>query len=272
MLYAVKNTEKKEIYMTNLFINPLPNQENDKPIYPPSFFLGKYIVTKIVPPRDKTVRDGMVTHLALLSFLDKDGNWVETTTIAEGPGGYVIDFPHGKTRITATKYRGPKSWYQFYDPETKNKFSLGKRDPKTGLTDVFTIAEAKKHVLSQFEENTLSEEDMNLYIDEYFHNMYYMSFAYDFNIVPKETEIGKIPFPGMVTELYHIYTPPINDEKWGNVIVSKFAKEGSPQRLTGAYESYPAQIAEAILDKLTSSDFSFQHRSSFTEREDNDII
>lgn len=237
----------------SLFINPLDEDQSKDSKTPPSFFLGKYIVTKIGPPRDKTLREGMTISLALLSYENGSGQTIETISLAEGPNGYIVDFPQGKTRIKATKYRGPKSWYSFYHPVTGKRFTMGTRDPKTGINNLFTVEFVEdyyKQTLNNWSDLPQSEKDQ--LINEFLENKYLAAFARDFNLKVNEDDYfqGEFPVVGMVTNFYHEYTPPVGESKWGNVIATKYSKKGDPKSLPGDYEIYPIGIAQAINDKL----------------------
>lgn len=203
----------------------------------------KYVVLKVLPPKGKTIRDGLVMTAALLSYKDKDGETIEVTNIKEGPSGYEVTFPLGKHLVLATKYRGPKSWYQFVNPETGKWTRISQ--------EKFTVEYAMDHLsktMPKWSDMTDTEKEME--IDTYFENMYLFGLGRDFNLKANENVE-----PGMVTSFYRRYTPPTEGSKYGNIIITKWADKKSEsekdyEELDGTFERIPEPVVNAINNAL----------------------
>ena len=59
--------------MSNMIVNPWDMGEEVASNSIPSFAKGKFILLRIVPPRGKTVRDGLVATLGMISYIADDG-------------------------------------------------------------------------------------------------------------------------------------------------------------------------------------------------------
>ena len=234
----------------NTFVNPLDLlTEVDSPTIL-VFTEGKFMLVKLSPPKAKTIENGLVATLALISFYNEAGEETVMVKVEEGTSGYEVSFPYGKRGILATKYRGPKSYYKFYGGGKQLK--LGENDPTTGINPLFTADYAKEYLAEKLPNwNELSDAERNSAIDEYLESMFMFGLAKDFNLNP---DIGVLPAIGMVSKFYRRYTPPKEGEKYGNVIVTKYAtKEGKPN-IDGEYTLLPADIATLIYEELTKRD------------------
>jgi hypothetical protein len=252
--------------MSNLTVNPWEVAESLNEAVIPSFVKGKYMLLRIAPPKGKTVRDGLVNTLALMSYTSTNGSDVKMIEVSEGPGGYEVSFPFGKRGIQATKYRGPKSWYKF-KKEDGSWFQIGSNNPETGINNKFTPEYAEKHLSASNEEwADLSEADRDGLIDQYLYDMYLFAFALDYNL-KVEQDTPELPFVGMVTDLYRRYTPPAKGQKYGNTIVTKFAPSQGRDTLDGEFDTVDEAIAVAIYDKLQERDAARFDPTDFKENE-----
>ena len=219
--------------------------EKSSTVQIPNFCLAKYIVVKLVPPKGKTVRDGLVMTALMLSYTDEEGNEVETIQVAESTNGYDITFPKGKAGLLATKYRGPKSYYRFLNPNTKKFYQIP--------NDKFTLEYANDYLSSITNDWTqLSNAEKDSLLDEYFEDLYLFGMSNDFAFDNKGDKIT-IPKPGMVTSFYRRYTPPKLEEKYGNTIITKWPSKRVPAEagyaaLSGEYKEFDEAIALAIDD------------------------
>lgn len=208
---------------------------------------GRFIIVKIVPPKEKTIRDGLVLTAMMTSYWDSNENEVKVVEAGESPNGYEVTFPLGKRGLLATKYRGPKSFYKFKNPAT-NKFV---EIPKENFTIEFALDYLSKTIK---EWKSLSDIDKDQCLDEYFEDMYMFGLSNDLALRPLSDGTMPTPRVGMVTDFYRQYTPPKPDEKYGNTIISKFAvKEGKPN-LPGDYKELPEELAIAIYNEYQKSD------------------
>jgi len=243
----------------------------------PSFLEGRFITLRIVPPKGKTIRDGLVTTNAMISYLGTDGIDVPTTSVTQsGDGLYHAEFPQGKRGIMATKYRGPKSWYTFRNDKTGKKYTIGKNDPVTKVNDHFTMSFVEDYLAKNTKDwdkisvDVQAREDL---IDQYFEEMYMYGLAKDYNLAV-ETDKNEIPRVGMITNFYRKYTPPKEGERFGNVIVTKFAPQENKETLSGDYTMVDTEIAAAIYEALTSTEPSKPSfdPTDFVENSDESII
>lgn len=207
------------------------------------FVKGKFIVTKILPPKNKTVREGLVVTAALLSYINAEGTEVVVTNLQESPAGYLVEFPLGKHLVTATKFRGPKSWYQFINPET-GKWT--KIDQEKFTVEYATDLLAK--TISGWSD--LSTEEKEMHIDTYFEDMYMFGLARDFNL--KGTQNVEV---GMITDFYRRYTPAKEGEKYGNIIITKWPDKKSDNEsnfaeIDGSFTKMDPTVADAIMDAV----------------------
>ena len=215
----------------------------------PQFVKGKYMILRIAPPKGKDIIAGLVTTLGLVSYVGENGNDVPMIEVAEGPGGYEVTFPNGKRGIQATKYRGPKSWYRFRK-EDGSWFQIGSNNRETGVNEKFTPEYAEKHLSNSMKGwDQMSDVDKAANINEYLYDMFMFALALDFNLKVEGDEMES-PFVGMVTDLYRRYTPPKEDQTYGNTVVTKFAPSEGRETLTGDYTTVDEAIAAAVYDKL----------------------
>ncbi len=229
-------------------LNPweMGTETNSGPLLP-NFCEGRFIVVKIAPPKEKTIKDGLVLTALMTSFIDSSNKEVKTVEVEESPNGYSIRFPMGKRGLIATKYRGPRSLYKFKNPETGKFYQI----PAEKFTAEFAY-DYLNGTLPNWDQLKSNEQDQ--LINEYLEDMFTFGLANDLALNPKEN--GEMPAPhvGLVTSLYRIYTPPTGGEKYGNTIISKFAvKEGKPN-LPGDYKEMPEELAVSIYEEYQKSD------------------
>lgn len=258
--------------MSNLIINPWDIAEDTKQAVIPSFVQGKFILMRIAAPKGKTVRDGLVAHLGLISYKTEDGKEVTMTEVTKTSSGFTVEFPSGKRGILSTKFRGPKNWYKFRRPDG-SWFQIGTNDPVTKINDKFTPEYAEKRLSATVKEwSSYNDIERDNLIDEYLEGMFMFGLAMDFNLPMKE-EIKEIelPFVGMVTEFYRQYTPPAKGEKYGNTIITKFAPREGKETLSGDYTRVDAEIAVAIHTKLQEREEERFDPAVFGE-DDEDVI
>ena len=213
----------------------------------PNFAKTRYMVTKVVPPKGKTVRDGLVMSAALIDFEDSDGKTIQVTKVTEGPAGYEIEFPLGKYLVSATKFRGPTSWYNFVNPSTGKWTKIPQEKFTLDFATSYLAAETKDWA-------DLSEDEKNHLIDSYFEEMYFFGLACDFNLDTTKDHYD-VPVSGMITSFYRRYTPPELEEKYGKVIITKWPSkkneiEKAHEAINGSFEMKDAAIAEAIITAL----------------------
>lgn len=224
-------------------------QEIDSKTTIPSFVKASYIVTKVVPPKGKTIRDGLVVSAAMISYWNEDGEVIKVTNITEGPSGLEVEFPLGKHYVSATKYRGPKSWYNFVHPTTGKWTNI----PHEKFTEEFANQYLSENVTDWA---TKGDEEKDDYIDSYFEDMYNFGMACDFNFDTSRDNYDT-PKVGMIVDFYRKYTPPGEGEKYGNTTITKFPTkkitsiEGLPN-LDGSFEQKDAALSEAIILAMTS--------------------
>ena len=258
--------------MSNNKIHPWEMGEESNSTSIPMFVEGRFLLCRIVPPKTKTVRDGLVATFAMISYKDKDGKDVVLVDISKTTNGYSIEFPLGKRGIMATKYRGPKSFYRFLNSETEKWYQIGKNDPITKVNDHCTLAFANDYLTKTNPEFVnLSEAERNIAIDEYFNDVYMFGFAKDLNL-PVESNEELTPQVGMVTQLYRRYTPPASGEKYGNIIITKFATKEGKENLSSEFKVVDEEIPAAVYNALTAKDEESFDPTKFIEEDDNEII
>lgn len=229
----------------------------------PDFCVGDHICVKLGPPKGKGVREGLVAGFIMMSYIDSDGNPIELVNAGETVSGYDIKFPLGKRGLFATKYRGPKSQYRFLDKESNKFYQIP--------ADKFTLEGA----ISYCEENVegwanLSDIEKDQYLDEYFEDMYMFGMSQDLNLPAKGDGFVE-PFVGLVTKLYRTYTPPLEGERYGNIIVSKWRKGYTG--LDSEYRTQNSAMAQAIYDEYLKRETTTEHfdPTTFTEDDDDTI-
>lgn len=235
----------------------------------PDFTKGKFMVVRLAHPKGKTIRDGMVATTIMTSYEGENGS-IELVKIQEGPGGYGVTFPKGKRGLLATKFRGPKSWYRFYNNVEDKFYQWGQNDPKTGVNSNLTLPYVREHLSNKVPNwEGLSVTEQDHHVDAYYEQAYFDGLAKDFNL-DIEVNPGLKPEVGMVTEMYRRYTPPKEDERYGNVVVTKFApREGKPP-LSGDYTMVDAEIAASVYDALVRKEDTSFNPKDFKENSDED--
>lgn len=251
----------------NMIINPWDMADTIQQTVIPNFVLAKYMTLRIAPPKGKTVREGLVETLGLLSYTLENGKEITTIDVTQGPSGFEIEFPFGKRGLTATKYRGPKSVYKFRKANG-DWFQIGTNDPKTWINERFTPAYAEEILSEKISDWTsLTDIDKSQLVDEYLEDMFMFGLAMDHNLEVEGEDI-KFPEIGMVTNFYRRYEAPSGDEKYGRVTATKFAPAEGKETLSGDYTMVDAEIAAAILNKLQERDESFSPKDFDKNSED----
>lgn len=235
----------------------------------PPVTTGEFLLVRLVPPKDKltgeagSVRNGLVASFMMLNYTDDTGTTVETVKYGESPEGFKFEFPLGKRDLLATKFRGPKNLYRFFNLDTKSFYEIQK--------EKFTPEYAEMHLAEKFDTwDTFTAEHKDELIDEYLQEMFMFGLSQDL-ILPIKDGNFTAPFVGMSTKLYRIYTPPMDGERWGRTIITKFHK-GSP-RLDDSYNTMSEQLATAMLTEYkTKEDKAAEFDpTTFTETED-DVV
>jgi len=241
----------------------------------PDFVKGKFMLVRLAPPRGKTVRDGIVSSVAMLSYEGENGE-VDLVEVNKTPGGYQVSFPKGKRGILATKFRGPKSFYRFFNNVEQKWYEWGENDRKTGVNSNFTLQYAKEYLAGNDKNGNprvpdwenLSDEEKDIHIDKYYQDKYMEGLAKDFNL-DIEVDKSKLPQVGMVTNFYRRSTPPKEGERFSNIIVTKFAPREGKETLSGENKLVDAEIATSIYDALTRrEDTSFKPEDFIKDSED----
>jgi hypothetical protein len=240
--------------MSNFIINPWEMGEEINATTIPSFVEGRFMLVKVAPPKGKTIRDGLVATLAMISYKEQDGKDVNMVEVSQTPQGYVVELPFGKRGILATKYRGPKSWYRFFNNQKQKFYQIGKNDPKTKINDRLTLEYAEDYLSINVKGwDKMQDIEKDLHIDEYFENMYMFGLAKDFNL-EVEANDKEVPTVGMVSNFYRNSTPPKEGEKYPTVIVTKFAPREGKETLSGEYTKVDPAIALAIYGTITTTE------------------
>lgn len=220
----------------------------------PAFIEGKFMLIRLVPPKGKTIRDGLVTTLALISYRDDKDQEIKMVEVDQTTNGYTVTFPLGKRGIMATKFRGPKSFYKFKNNVTEKWYQIGKNDPKTFVNSKLTLEYAQEYLAQNIKDwETFSDIEKDQQIDEYYEDLYMFGLAKDFNLNIESKE-DEVPSVGMVTSFYRRYTPPKEGERYGNVIVTKFAPREGKETLSGENTTVDTEIAANIYESLTARD------------------
>ena len=257
--------------MSNLNVHPWEMGETTNGATIPSFSEGRFLLVRVVPPKTKTIRDGLVATFAMISYKDNDGKDVIMTDISKTTSGYSVEFPLGKRGIMATKFRGPKSWYRFLNADTNKWYQVGKNDPVTKVNNHLTEEFAVSYLSEQLPNwKELSATEKDEHIDQYFEDMYLFGLAKDLNLAVEENN-ELIPEVGMVTNLYRRYTSPKEGEKYGNTIVTKFAPKEGKENLPGDYKTVDPEIAIAVYTALTTREEESFDPTKFSEVDNEDL-
>jgi len=257
--------------MSNL-INPWEMVSDLNEAVIPQFTQAKYMILRIAPPKGKDIHAGLLATCGLVSYIGENETEVKMIEASEGPSGYEITFPNGKRGLTATKYRGPKSWYRFRKADG-SWFQIGSNNRDTGINEKFTPAYAEKHLASSIKGwDQMSEADREGSVNDYLYDMFMFALALDFNLKVEGDNI-EMPFVGMVSDLYRRYTPPKEGEKYGNTVITKFAPSEGRTTLSGDYTKVDAEIAVAIHEKIQERSEARFNPADFTEKEaEEDVI
>jgi len=232
--------------MTKLDIKPweMADEINKKEnaIQIPPLCTGNFLLVKVTPPKGKTVRDGLVATFLMTDYFKEDGSQVNLIQVTESAEGNKITFPLGKRGLQATKFRGPKNYYRFWNPEKKKFYEIPQ--------EKFTVDYAVKYLSDSIKDyDTLSEIEKDALIDEYLEDMFLYGLSQDL-VLPIKGELFERPVVGMKTKLYREYTPPAEGERWPTVIASKWIK-GQPN-LDGTFEIIDEKLALQIYSEFQS--------------------
>lgn len=211
----------------------------------PALLKGKFLLVKIAAPKEKTVRDGLVATFLMTSYFDETGKEIKTIEAQQAAEGYKITFPLGKRGLHSTKYRGPKSF---------NKWKINGEDYII-TADQFTIESAIDYCQNGKNKipnwNELSEVEKEVYIDQYYYDMYLLALSQDL-VLPLEDNGFTAPTVGMLTTLYRVSEPPIGDSKWPRVTITKWHK--GMDSLDGTIDELPPTLATSIYEEWMRRD------------------
>lgn len=250
------------IMSTNI-INPWEIGSDINATVIPSFCKGTFIITKIVPPKDKTVRDGLVAHFIMTSYIDEYGKKVELVEARETTSGYQIDFPLGKRGLKGTKFRGPKNTYRFINPATGKWFQISQ--------DKLTPEYAMEYLPSKIANwSSLTKVEQDAHIDEYLEDMFMFGLSQDLALPMNADGTFTKPIVGLKTDLYRVYTAAAEGEKYPNIKITKWEK-GKPS-LDGEHSIIPEQLALAIEEKYAERENQFDPSTYVESNDEEDII
>lgn len=224
--------------MNKIDIKPWEMGEEVKTTGIPALARTEQLLVKLAPPKGKTVRDGLVSTFITLSYINDNGDKIDTIVTTESESGYNITFPLGKRGLIATKYRGPKNYYRFLNLDTKKFYTIPQ--------EKFTVSYAEQYLGETIMDwKDLPDSDKDQLIDEYLEDMFLYGLSQDLSL-PIEDEEFTIPKVGTKTEMYRVYEAPKEGEKWGRTIITKWQK-GQPN-LDGTYTELPEALATAVYD------------------------
>lgn len=226
------------------FINPWELGEKVKSTGIPPLCKANFILVKLAAPKDKSVRDGLVATFLMSSYYDDKGREIKTIEAEQSPEGYKISFPLGKRGLHSTKFRGPSSYNRWKDPKTGEPYIITK--------DKFAIEAAInecKRLLPNW--NDLSEVEKEVYIDQYYRDMYLFALSNDL-ILPAEEDGFTAPVVGMRTLLYRVSEPPKDGERYPRITITKWQK-GMPD-LDGEYSELPEALATSVYEEWMRRD------------------
>jgi len=244
--------------MSANFINPWELGTDAQSTLIPSFCTGTFILTKLVPPREKTIRNGLVAHFIMASYLDEYGKKVELVEAKETASGYQIEFPLGKRGTKGTKFRGPQNSYRFINPVTKKWFTIAseKLSPEYAMEYLPTkIADWDK----------ATEGQKEAYVDEYLEDMFLFGLSQDLALPINEDGSFTKPVVGLKTQLYRVYTAPAEGSKYPNIKITKWEK-GKPS-LDGEHTIVAEPLASAIEEEYEKREETFDP-STYVESKD----
>lgn len=234
--------------MSTNIINPWELGSDSSATSIPSFCTGTFILTKLVPPKDKTIRNGLVAHFIMTSYLDEYGKKVELVEAKETASGYQIDFPLGKRGLKGTKFRGPQNSYRFINPKTGKWFTIA--------AEKLTPEYAMEYLPTKIADwNTASDVQKEAYIDEYLEDMFLFGFSQDLALPMNEDGSFIKPVVGLKTQLYRVYTAAAEGAKYPNIKITKWEK-GKPS-LDGEHSFVAEPLALAIEEEYAKREETF---------------
>ena len=228
----------------------------------PPLCVGDLMLVKLAFPREKTVRDGLVGTFMLTSYKDKNDKIIKTIEVKEGPGGYEVSFPLGKKNLIATKFRGPKSYYRFQNPNDGSYYVIPQ--------EKFSVEYATQYCATKIKDwDTLNDIEQDEHIDKYLEDMFMFGLSQDL-MLPIEGDSFTAPTVGMQCKLYRVYTPPLEGEKYGNTIITKWHKGEDP--LTAEYEILPEILATTAYEEYYKRDVDTTFDPTTLEVDEDDTI
>jgi hypothetical protein len=241
------------------------NSNKFSPFQLPDVCKSKHLLVRLAPPKGKGVRSGLVTTFLATSYNDEQDNEIKLVDVMENASGYKITFPLGKRGLVATKYRGPTSYYRYLDKDTNSFYQI----PNDRFTPESALSYCEENVEGWTEKSDIDKE---LCLDEYFQEMFMFGISQDLGL-PIEGDAFTQPFVGLQTELYRVYTPPKEGDKYGNIIITKWQR-GKPS-IDGDYTNVNSDLAEAIHAEYQARDNdenSFDPTSFVEDDKDDEII
>lgn len=244
--------------MSANIINPWELGSDAQSTSIPSFCTGTFVLSKIVPPKDKTIRSGLVAHFIMTSYLDEYGKKVELVEATETTGGYKIEFPLGKRGLKGTKFRGPQNSYRFINPKTGKWFTIAPEK----LTPDYAMEYLPTKIADW---NSASDAQKEAYIDEYLEDMFLFGLSQDLALPMSEDGSFIKPVVGLKTQLYRVYTAPAEGSKYPNIKITKWEK-GKPS-LNGEHSIVAEPLALAIEEEYAKREETFDP-STYVESND----
>lgn len=229
--------------MQKMMVKPWEMGVSKKSTVIPPVCVADFILVKSAPPKGKDIRSGLVNQFLMSAYYDDDKNKIQTIEVAQSEKGYDIKFPLGKKALLATKFRGPKSYHRWLKPNGEEYVI-----PQ----DNFTVEYAEQVCKAQHPEwDTFDEITKDTYINDYLYEMYHFAMSQDLALSYTNDEFT-VPFVGLQTKLYRVYTPPKEGEKYGNVIITKWRK--GMDALSGEYRELSSELATSIYDEWMRRD------------------
>ena len=236
-----------------MIVNPWELSKKVTNLSIPNLVKSKYVIVKLNPVKDKTIRDGLVLTALMLSYEDEAGNIVNT--IEYDNSGKEITFPLGKKSLVATKFRGPLSFYKW----RKNN------EPFAIDNAAFTEDAAVEYLSHKIKDwSTLDSNAKNSYIDDYFQDMYLFGLSKDLDLEDsKENDDVIVPSIGMVTNFYRVYTPPAKGQKYGNIIITKWKQP--LDNIDGSFTLMDADLALKLYEAYKTKEETSFDPASFND-------
>lgn len=223
----------------------------------PDTCVADFILVKSAPPKGKDIRSGLVNQFLMSSYYDEEGNKIATIQAAQSEKGYDITFPLGKRNLLATKFRGPKSYHRWVNANGEEYVI-----PQDNFTVEYATEVCKKQ---NPDWDTLDDISKDVAIDDYLYEMYNFALSQDLALPYKDDEFI-VPFVGLKSKLYRIYTPPKEGEKYGNTIITKWRK--GMESLDGEYSEIGEALATSIYDEWMRRENLPKDPTGFVEEED----